>query len=103
LGHEGLEGLQDKKFEKHLVDSLLTWSRAPKQPLDITVYKKARGDLRSFMKDSGMDREDTSAAVSVHNNYMTPNRLSAFLNGGFPTKGVAQRSIDSLVQFFKGR
>jgi hypothetical protein len=96
-----LADLQDGKFENHLVGTLLTWSHAAKQPLDITAYKKARGDLRAFMKDGWMDGHDASAAVSAHSDYMTPKRLSAFLNGSCASKGVAQRSIDSLVQFFE--
>jgi hypothetical protein len=95
--------VQDNKFENNLVDSLLTWSRALKQPLDIAVYKKARGDLRAFMEDGWMDGEDAAAAVSVDNNYIAPQKLSAFLNGRFQSKGTAQKSMDSIVQFFKDR
>jgi hypothetical protein len=98
-----LAEVQDSKFEDHLVGILSTWSRAPKQPLDITAYKKARGDLRAFMEDGWMDREDASAANSEHSDYMTPSRLSRFLNGSCASKGVAQKNIDSLVDFFKDR
>jgi hypothetical protein len=103
-----LAEVQDtNKFENHLVGRPLTWSFEPEQPLDITAYKEARGDLRAFMEDGWKDGHGTAAALSVHNDYMyvSTNTESVLdpcvLTGRFPTKGAAQSSIDSLVQFFK--
>jgi hypothetical protein len=69
-----------------------------KRPLGLTVYKEARGKLRGFMEDGWKDVQETSAALSIHNNYLTDKRLSLILTGGVVTKGVAQHIINSLVE-----